>query len=795
MSAIAQDIAPAQQHLRLRVRGRVQGVGFRPTVWRLARERRLSGQVRNDSEGVLIELHGPAAALAGFADALRAACPPLARIDAIEQVHWPDPPAAPPEFTIAPSRGNEARTAIAADAATCATCLEEILDPAARRHGHAFANCTHCGPRLSIIERIPYDRSGTSMAAFSPCDDCAREYRDPADRRFHAQPIACPACGPRLWLSDPQGTEIPADDPFAVAAQRLQQGDILAIKGIGGFQLACDAGNAEAIARLRRRKQRPHKPLALMARDLRQARRLVHIDPVAAQHLESPVAPILLLPRSDADLPEALAPGLDRLGLMLPNSPLHHLLLRRLNGPIVLTSGNRSGDPQCTGNRQAIEHLGQIADAFLMHDRAIVNRVDDSVGQIVRIGNHSRPQWLRRARGLAPDPLPLPPGFEQAPSILACGGEMKNSFCLLRDGEAIPSQYIGELQQAAAWADFQRQLARYERLWRFVPQAIAIDRHPQYLPSQYGRERAETGRLPLFAIQHHHAHIAACLADNGYPIDGDAVIGIALDGLGLGDDGSLWGGEVLIADYRRYRRAAHLVPVPLPGGSRAMHEPWRNAWSQLHRAGLIPGQPERSALAIFRLLAGKPLHSLESMVEQGINSPLSSSCGRLFDAVAATLGLRMEHISYEGQAALELEQAIGDPALDMNEAYPFAIGPAPVRVIDPAPMWRQLLADLEAGSEPGRISARFHAGLCQALMEVCMLLRREQPHLHCVALSGGVLQNRHLLEALAAGLTASGFRVLTHDQLPANDGGIAVGQAVIAAARLLEPREENPSCV
>ncbi len=771
-----------------RIRGLVQGVGFRPTVWRLARELGLRGDVRNDGEGVWVRAHGSVQALEAFPERLRAACPPLARIDRIEVCKADHRWLPGNGFCIVGSGSGTALAGVVPDAASCAHCIKEVLDPTDRRYRHPFANCTHCGPRLSIIRDIPYDRERTSMAPFALCPACRTEYEDPANRRFHAQPTACPECGPRLTLTDARGKPIATDDPIRDTAHRLHAGQIIAIKGIGGFQLACSAMDPEAIHRLRTRKQRPHKPFALMARDLEQLREHALIDDFEASQLASPAAPILLLRRrndSQHPLPDAIAPGLDELGFMLPNTPLHHLLLRELDGPIVLTSGNARGEPQCRGNDEALHKLAAFCDGFLWHDRKVVNRVDDSVARRITVSGEPRLSLLRRARGYAPTPLTLPEGFAAAPDLLACGAEMKNTFCLLRGGAATLSQHIGDLQNAAAWEEYRNQLDRYQRLWQFKPHAFVVDLHPQYLPSQFGREQASASRKPLLEVQHHHAHVASCLADNGHPLDGDPVIGIAVDGLGLGDDGNLWGGEVLIADYRTYQRAVHFMPVPLPGGVKAMLEPWRNAWSQLHHHGLMPEQPENDSLPIFRSLARRPLATLSGMVKTGTNAPLSSSAGRLFDAVAAVIGIRFDSISYEGQAAIELEQSTRAHALDAETAYPFDLRALDSsHVLDPARLWQHLLDDLRRGVPRGLMAARFHAALVAGLVNSCRMLRESQS-IHKVALSGGVMQNATLLQALEQTLSSEGFEVFVHRQVPANDGGLSLGQAAIGAARLL----------
>ena len=779
---MATPAAQLEQTRRIRIRGVVQGVGFRPTVWRLARAFGLRGEVCNDGQGVSILACAPGARIDAFLHALRAACPPLARIDGIEQS---DDPGAfiGDDFRIAESGAGGVRTGIVPDAATCPDCLRELNDPADRRHRYPFINCTHCGPRLSIVWRIPYDRASTAMAGFALCETCRAEYDNPADRRFHAQPTACPVCGPRAWLSDGEGREIPCDDPIAAAAAAIAGGAIVAVKGIGGFHLACDARNAAAVAELRRRKRRPHKPLAMMARDLAQLRAYCRVGELEAATLAGPAAPIVLLDALDPTrLPAAIAPGQCQWGFMLPYSPLHHLLMAALPGPVVLTSGNRAEAPPCIDNDDALARLADQAELFLLHDRPIEQRLDDSL--VRRLGGAMQP--LRRARGYAPGQLPLPPGFDHHPPLLALGGELKNTLCLLSDGQAVLSQHLGDLEEARTFAEYRHAIALYAALYEHRPAVLAVDRHPSYLSTQLGREWAAREGLALVEVQHHHAHLAACLADNGVGLEEAPLLGVVLDGLGLGDDGSLWGGEILLADYCGYRRLAHLKPVPLPGGAQAQREPWRNLYAQLH-AAFGAEAVARGEFADIAALRDRPLATLGQMIARGINAPPSTSAGRLFDAVAGALDLAPARLSYEAQAAMALEAACDPQALHDAEPYPFALqddgGPL---MIDPAPCWRALLAERARGVAVGRMAARFHSGLAQALVDVAARLGREHA-VGRVALSGGVLQNRVLFEALSAGLRGHGLEVLVHRQVPANDGGLALGQALVAAARWLKP--------
>lgn len=758
---------------RIRVRGRVQGVGFRPHVFRLAAAHGLVGHVSNDGAGVAIEAWGAAAALRRFLSQLETQAPPLARVTDIEAAALDG--AAPAGFTIGPSGGGSVSTAIAPDAAICAACLEDIDRRDDRRFGYAFTNCTHCGPRFSIVRSIPYDRANTTMDAFEMCAACQAEYHDPRDRRFHAQPNACPDCGPRLWLETAEGGRM-VEDPIAEAARHIRGGAVVAIKGIGGFHLACDAVDGGVVETLRRRKRRPGKPLAVMARDVEQVRLFCRLTDMEEALLQSDIAPILLLPKAGDSLADAIAPDIDRIGVMLPYTPLHHLLLARLPHPLVMTSGNRSDEPQAVDNAEAAERLAGIADAWLMHDRAIVNRLDDSVMRF----SGSDAQVLRRGRGLAPAPIPLAPSFGDAPPVLAMGGQLKSAFCLLREGSAILSQHMGDLEQPAARAGHRTNLTRYRELFRFDPAVVAVDTHPDYAATVDGSGLARQTGARLLPVQHHHAHFAAVLAEHGVDPDDDASLGIILDGLGHGDDGTLWGGEVLVGGFRHVRRAAHFAPVPLPGGARAMVEPWRNLVAHLHAAFGGQWTAAISGTPVARLLADMPIDTTMHMIERGTNSPLSSSAGRLFDAVAAALGVRLDRQRYEGQAAMELE-TLARPHASDPVRYPVDRTPGDPVVLSWEPLWRALIADLRQDTEPGRVAARFHAGLAWALAD-CADELAGQAGARRIALSGGVMQNEILLDALRDRLVARGHAVLIPRLAPANDGGLALGQAAVAAA-------------
>lgn len=771
----------AIEAVAFRVRGLVQGVGFRPFVWRLARRTGLTGEALNDGEGVLIRAWGTAAQLAGFEAALKREAPPLARVEAIER--RPLSGLVPADFRIAASEGGAIATGIVPDAATCPECLAEVLDPADRRYRYPFTNCTHCGPRLSIIRAIPYDRGATSMAAFAMCAACRAEYDDPADRRFHAEPNACPVCGPRLWLSDADGRQIEVEagrDAIAAAAGRIRAGQIVAIKGIGGFHLACDAAHPDAVARLRQRKHRFHKPLALMARDLAMVTAYAEVGATEADLLASAAAPVVVLRRrtDSAPLAPEVAPGQGTVGFMLPSTPLHHLLARELSVPFVLTSGNASDEPQVIDNAEALERLAGIADVWLMHDRDIVSRLDDSVWRVA----DQTPVVLRRARGHAPAPLVLAKAFDAAPRILAMGAELKSTFCLLQGRSAVLSQHIGDLAETAAHDDYRAMLALYRRLFAFAPEVVAIDQHPDYLSSQWGERLAAECGAAVQRVRHHHAHVAAVLAEHGVSPAAPPVLGIVLDGLGMGERGELWGGEFLCADYRAAERLAAFTAVPLLGGHRAMREPWRNAFAHLHQfVGWDSVERRFADLAIVRLVRGHQPPVLLRMLESGLNAPPASSAGRLFDAAAAILGIRPEGVSYEGQAAIELE-ALAEPEMAGEDgAYPHELLVGEPPRIGWAPLWAALLDDVGRGTAPGRIAARLHRGVVAAVAQTACELARAR-HLPTVVLSGGVFQNRILLEGVAQALRDRGLDVLTPRQVPANDGGIALGQAAVAAA-------------
>jgi hydrogenase maturation protein HypF len=752
----------------IRVEGIVQGVGFRPFVYTLATGLGLSGFVGNDVDGVFVEVEGPQPAVDEFLRQLERDPPPLARIERVTAATMI--PTGETSFAIAPSGPvlgyGPRRALISADTATCEDCLRELADPADRRFGYPFINCTNCGPRFTIVRDVPYDRPFTTMAPFAMCPRCAAEYHDPADRRFHAQPTCCPACGPRLTLHDKAGTPLPGD-PLARAAQLIEGGQILAVKGLGGYHLAADARDQAAVAALRARKHREDKPFAVLAADLAAARTLGEVDRAAAALLSSPSRPIVLLPRrSGAQIAAAAAPGNRYLGVMLPYTPLHHLLVRALARPMVLTSGNVSDEPIAYRDDDALARLGPIADAFLSHDRAIHIRTDDSVARTFRGG----PMPVRRSRGYVPEPVTVRAGFPRP--VLACGAELKNTFCLAKDYHAFVSHHIGDLENAETLRSFTEGIEHFRRLFDVDPQVVAHDLHPEYLSTKYALELD----LPLHGVQHHHAHIASCLADNGVDNRADGpvigpVIGIAFDGTGYGLDGTIWGGEFLVAGLAGFERGGHLAPVPMLGGAAAIRQPWRMA------AAYLGADAPADLGVVDRNAARWP--AVVAMGAKGVNAPLTSSAGRLFDAAAAILGVR-DAINYEGQAAVELEQ-LADPGEAAAYRTGLQTGEGPFQACG-ADLLHAIVDDLTDRVPAPVIAARFHNGVAAMIESGCLYLR-ERHGLGTVALSGGVFQNMLLLHATVGRLEARGFTVLTHSRVPCNDGGISLGQAVIAAAR------------
>ncbi|WP_057461195.1 carbamoyltransferase HypF [Pseudovibrio sp. POLY-S9] len=777
---------------RIRVRGLVQGVGFRPTVWQIATQLGLVGTVLNDGDGVLIHLSGTSSNIDKFIVRLGAERPPLSRIDAIERDEL-KVACSYVDFRIIPSKQGKISTAIVPDAATCPHCLEDILDQNNRRSGYSFANCTHCGPRLTITRHLPYDRKNTSMAEFNMCSACQNEYDDPTDRRFHAQPNACPQCGPRLSLVHQNAAANSAQDDsgiLAATAKLLIEGKILAIKGLGGFHFACDATNELAVALLRARKHRPSKPLAVMVKCVEMARQYVSLSSLEERALTGTAAPIVLADQSGQDqqpsiakLADQIAPGIARIGVMLPYTPLHHLLLKLCDRPLVMTSGNLSGEPQVIDNEQALKDLSGVADAFLLHNRTIVNRVDDSVVQVIG----DAVTVIRRARGFAPSPLLLPCGFDSCAPILGMGAALKNTFCQLSNGQAVVSHHIGDLDRVSAHDDYSKAMALYGEMRQFQPDGIAVDLHPDYASTKKGIGLAQKLNVELVQVQHHHAHVAAGLAEFGLPIDTKPVLAVVLDGLGLGDDGYLWGGELLLANYTTYKRLGYFEEVGLLGGDKANQEPWRNTYSHIQQAmGWEAFEWDFSGLELASWLQRKPLSVLETMLEKSLNTPLSSSAGRLFDAVAGALDICRASISYEGEAATRL-QACAERYLSGADLLSVSTYPTRVQVGVPAvlsfrPMWFALLQDLADKQPVGYIAARFHSTLAHATGEMAIALAKKHQCDH-ILLSGGVCQNRLLTNALRQRIGESGINVLLPCLYPIGDGGISLGQALIAAAR------------
>jgi hydrogenase maturation protein HypF len=754
-----------QVRRRIEVAGIVQGVGFRPYVFRLATERRLAGSIRNTPSGVAIEVQGPLQAVEEFVASLPQQAPPLARITGVQVTDLPCNGDC--EFLILSSRqGETVHTLISPDIALCDDCLSELLNPGDRRYHYPFINCTNCGPRFTIVRGIPYDRPQTSMAVFRMCAACQAEYDDPRNRRFHAQPNACWDCGPRVELRDKAGNPIDTKDPIAATASALAAGQIVAIKGIGGFHLAADATNAQAVGLLRERKRRIEKPFALMVPDVAAAEALCEVDPAAVEALLSPQRPITLLPwKLPSPVTEALAPNNRYLGLFLPYTPLHHLLFAAGRfSALVMTSGNLSEEPIAIDNQEALRRLGTLADLFLVNNRDILLRCDDSVVR-PRAGGL---QQLRRSRGYVPVPVFL---GEEIPPILAVGGELKNTICLTQGDHAFLSQHIGDLENLESYKFFEEAVHHLQTILEIKPETIAYDLHPDYFATKWALQ--QEGMKPV-AVQHHHAHIASCMAENQLA---GRVIGIALDGTGYGTDGRIWGGEVLVADYATFERVAHLEYVPLPGGAAAIHEPWRMAVSYLHHH--FGREFLKRPAGFVRSLDSHKTDLLLRMIERGVNSPLTSSCGRLFDAVSALAGLRRQ-VNYEAQAAIELEMAlegIGD------DNYPFELKQSGERwVIGTAPLFEALLADLADDVSVGVVSRRFHNGLAQVLAQVAQRVL-QRTSLERICLSGGTFQNVYLQQRLEKLLQECGFHVFLHHEVPAGDGGLSLGQVLIAAHR------------
>jgi hydrogenase maturation protein HypF len=760
----------------VRVHGTVQGVGFRPYVYRLAGELGLGGFVFNDARGVVAEVEGTDAAVDAFLSRLGPEAPPLAVVEDV--VCEAREVRGEAEFTIRPSpHGEVPDAAVTPDTAVCADCLSELRDPADRRFRYPFINCTNCGPRFTIVRGVPYDRPLTTMAGFAMCAACRAEYEDPRDRRFHAQPNACPACGPRVTLVSRDGTvvaERSERDPIAAAAAALRDGAIVAIKGIGGYHLACRADHEVAVATLRARKHREDKPFALMAMGVAEAERLVRLGEAERALLLAPERPIVLAERRpQAPVAAAVAPGALELGVMLPYSPLHHLLVADAGVALVMTSGNVSDEPIAYRDDDAHERLAAIADLFLVHDRPIETRTDDSVVRVAMVAGARRPAFLRRSRGYVPAGLALPDGGTPRP-LLACGAELKSTFCVAKGERAWVSHHIGDLENYETLRSFTGGISHFERLFAVAPEVVAHDLHPEYLSTKYALER---DGVELIGVQHHHAHLAACLAEAGETDPARPAVGAIFDGTGYGTDGTVWGGEFLFGDAGAFARVGTLVPVPLPGGAAAIRQPWRMACAWL--AAALGDSPELPA-SLAGAVSPRAWAQVSRLVQTGMASPPTTSMGRLCDAVGALCGIRAQ-VTYEGQAAIELEAACDHSERGAYEMPVSKIGG--MALIDPRPAVAAVAADVAAGVAIGAVASRFHTGVARATVEVCTALAAAHAT-ERVVLSGGVFQNRRLLEAVSAGLDRVGLRVLVPQRLPVNDGAIAYGQAAVAAATL-----------
>ena len=757
---------------RVDVRGIVQGVGFRPFIYSLAKKHSLKGFVLNNTTGVKVEVEGERERIKSFLSEIKTFAPPLAAIQRIEYEKLA--PVGYSAFEIKKSRKEkEELVLISPDISTCHDCLRELFDPNDRRFHYPFINCTNCGPRFTIIQDIPYDRSRTTMKVFRMCPDCQVEYEDPSNRRFHAQPNACPVCGPQVSLFSAEGRKLEASDPIKEAADLLEKSYVVAVKGLGGFHLACDATSLEAVANLRKRKYREDKPFALMAPDVEMIRKFCHVDQEEKNLLISPRRPIVLLRKKEESLPlaaEQIAPRNRFLGCMLPYTPLHHLLLRKIKRPLVMTSGNMSDEPIVYRNEEALPKLKGIANYFLVHNRDVQMRCDDSVMRVFQ----RKEVFLRRSRGYAPQPVKVDAFFDEP--ILAVGGEHKNTFCVARGDQAVISHHIGDLENLSALISFEEGIEYFLKLFHTNAKILACDLHPDYLSTKFAEDYVKKlGKgATLIRVQHHHAHIASLMADRG--IEG-RVIGVSLDGAGMGDDGKIWGGEFLVADYLSFTRVGHLKEVPLPGGDEAIKNPWRMALS--HLKGAFGEDALELALKLLINVDPEKILMVDNMVENGINCPLTSSVGRLFDAVSSLIGIRSE-INHEGQAAMELEMAADDKE---KGSYPFDILREGEKfIVDSGPTIRSVVADLEKGERKGAIAARFHNSLALIILKVCRIIR-EKTDLNSVALSGGVFQNMYLLERVFSLLGSADFQVHTHNRVPPNDGGISLGQALVAHYR------------
>ncbi len=752
---------------QISVRGVVQGVGFRPFIYQLANKHDLKGWVCNTSEDVKIEVEGDTESIEQFLQDLTTKTPPRASIDRVTTQHFPGRPRQYDTFEIRHSVAEEGKyQLLSPDIATCNDCLSEILSPDDRRYRYPFTNCTNCGPRFTIIEDIPYDRPKTTMRQFRMCPECQSEYDDPLNRRFHAQPNSCPVCGPALQLLETEGRSVDGD-AITATSQLLREGKIVAIKGLGGFLLACDATSEAVVKLLRQRKARPSKPFAIMVSSIDEAREHCYISKEEESLLESPNSPIVLIQWKDtSSVARAVAPGLKYLGVMLPYTPLHHLLLRETGIPLVMTSGNLSEEPIAKDNDEALRRLSGIADYFLVHNRDIYARYDDSVTLVEK----GIPRIVRRARGYAPYPIHL--GFNSR-QILACGAEEKNTFCLSRDNHAFLSQHIGDMENLDTVESFENTIELYKKLFRIDPEIIAYDMHPEYLSTKYAKQTATNSSITLIPVQHHHAHIASCMADND--VD-NPVIGVALDGTGYGTDGNIWGGEFMIADYHGFTRVGQLEYLPLPGGALAIRKPFRTALGYL--LSLLDDTALDFDLPLWKYVDSVETDIIKKQLERRVNSPLTSSCGRLFDAVSALIGVRGE-IEYEAQAAIELEM-LACEAPDETGSYPITTTEqSDIRIIKLKELLLAVITDLQHGVDKATIAARFHNSIALMIVELCREISNKTG-INQVALSGGVFQNRLLFRKTVDLLENGNFEVLAHRKVPTNDGGISLGQAVIA---------------
>lgn len=752
--------------IKIEIRGIVQGVGFRPFIYNLARECHLRGYVLNDTDGVEVEAEGSKPDLDRFLNRIRSLAPPQSRI--LEMKVVKAVPHGFRDFSIRESRKKETRTVLVSpDLATCPDCLNELFNPEDRRFNYPFLNCTNCGPRLTIIQDTPYDRAKTTMSSFKMCPDCSQEYHSPQNRRFHAQPNACPVCGPRLTLSDNKGNILNVADPVVSTISLLKKGHIIAIKGIGGYHLACDATNTKAVSSLRKRKYREDKPFALMAKDLKTVRRFCYVNPSEAELLQSVQRPIVLLKKKKVDLiAPQVAPLQKNFGVMLPYSPLHHLLLKNSNLVLVMTSGNQSDEPIAYEEKEAFERLNHIADYFLSHNRQIHRRCDDSVTRIF----NDKETILRRGRGYVPLPISVDSKFKQ--HILATGAQLKNTFCLGRDNFAFPSTHIGDLENYETLDFYAKEIDRFKKLCSVRPVVVAHDIHPEYLSTKYALSLQGIRKVP---IQHHYAHIASCMAENKIS---QKVIGVAFDGTGYGEDGNVWGGEFLLADLKSFQRAAHFKYVPMPGGESAIKHPWMMAASYLYACY---GEDFLNLdLEFVRKMDFSKWEIIQKMLDQHINLFQTSSSGRLFDAVSVLLKFR-ERTNYEGQPAIELEFWADEK---FKSDYQYEIITEKGRlIIDSEKIIKGVVDDLMKKKQKSEISARFHNTIARIINDVCSKLRKEYD-LDSVCLSGGVFQNMFLLNRAYSLLTKSKFRVYAHHLVPPNDGGISLGQAVIANHRI-----------